>query len=340
MKQLLLISSIFIFSAFVFPDMLFSQHKDKDTHSIEIQRLEDSISEIRRDQLNYRMEKDLLKETFSSNYQTINIVLAIVLGIFTIVGFLGIKDIASIKKDYLGELDKLNNLRKDFESKIDKYLKEGEEVKENYLKVIQTNEEQNRRIKILEIQEKVSSLIKTNNYQRALEYISVGLDLDKTNSILLSQKATCLWKLKDLTGAASVYKSLIALEPNNEGAIVNLMELYLFLNQTEDYRDLYNHNKAIIDIRGSDIGLKYYFDVLEKYQLEKYDEVKTLVEKYIEKIPTGKEKRFNWIFDDVLRYLESKPINIGKRLLQLFINLASGRISTEEAKAEIAKINS
>jgi len=74
-----LLLSMFICSLLVFPNIISSQNKDKDTTSIEVQKLKDSVSEIRRDQLNYKIEKDLLKETFSSNYQTINIVLAIIL---------------------------------------------------------------------------------------------------------------------------------------------------------------------------------------------------------------------------------------------------------------------
>ena len=55
--------------------------------------LEDQFKEIRRDELNYQIEKDLLKETYSSNLQTLNLVLTIVLGLFSIIGFLGIRDI-------------------------------------------------------------------------------------------------------------------------------------------------------------------------------------------------------------------------------------------------------
>jgi tetratricopeptide (TPR) repeat protein len=323
----------------VFPRFVFPENKDNVITAADLQKVKDSISEIRRDELNYKIEKDLLKETFASNYQTINIVLAIVLGLFTVIGVLGIKDIAAVKKDYLNELDNLNKLRKDFELKIDKNLSETEEVKKTYIKLTQTNEEQNNRIKILEMQEKASSLMKSHNYRRALEYISVALELDKTNYILLIQKATCLWKLDDLRGAAEVYKSLIDIDQTNEGAVVNLMELYLLLNQLDDYRNLYSQYKSIVEIRGSETGVKYYFNVLDKYQSEKYDELKTLVGKYIDIIPPGKEKRINWLFDDALKYLDSKPVDIGKRLMQLFINIANGNTSTDEAKTEITKIN-
>ena len=244
-----------------------------------------------------------------------------------------------LKKDYAKELENLNNLRKDFELKIDKYLKEQEEAKENYLKIIQVNEEQNKRIKILEIQEKASSFITASNFRRALEYISLGLELDPKNIVLLSQKATCLWKLNDLSGAAAALKTLIDLEPSKESATVNLMELYLLLNKIEDFNNLYKPNKTVVESRGGETGVKYYFEVLKKYQFKKYDDLKELVEKYIALLPPGKGKQFHWDFSDLQTYLKAKPPDMGTSLLLIFINLAKGDISTEEAKVEIGKIN-
>ncbi|MEK6744629.1 MAG: hypothetical protein AABZ15_13530 [Nitrospirota bacterium] len=42
-------------------------------------KIKDDIQEIRRDQLNYKIEKDLLKETYSTNYQTINFMISLAL---------------------------------------------------------------------------------------------------------------------------------------------------------------------------------------------------------------------------------------------------------------------
>src|SRR5438876_10467 len=74
------------------------------TNDATIRRLEEQLSEIRRDQLNYRIEKDLLKETYSSNYQIVNGALAFFLTAASIIGFLGIRDINALKKDYMAEL--------------------------------------------------------------------------------------------------------------------------------------------------------------------------------------------------------------------------------------------
>lgn len=58
-------------------------------------------------QINYKIEKDLLKETYSNNYERINTVITFVLGLIGVIGFVGIKDIGSIKKEYESELKSL-----------------------------------------------------------------------------------------------------------------------------------------------------------------------------------------------------------------------------------------
>ena len=101
-----------LLASFFASSTTFSQKKGTLNVPEKLARIEESISEIRRDQLNYRIERDLLKEAFSSNYQTINIVIAIILGVFSVIGFLGIRDIGTIRRQYFNELNKLNDLRR------------------------------------------------------------------------------------------------------------------------------------------------------------------------------------------------------------------------------------
>ena len=75
-----------------------------------LDRHEHLIKTISGDRINYRIEKDLLKEAYSSNLQTINMVITFVLGVFAFLGYLGIRDISTIKKEYLLELSKLLSL--------------------------------------------------------------------------------------------------------------------------------------------------------------------------------------------------------------------------------------
>lgn len=54
----------------------------------EVQKIKDDLGAIRRDELNYRTEKDLLKDSYSSQLQTVNTTTTIALGFLTAIGAL------------------------------------------------------------------------------------------------------------------------------------------------------------------------------------------------------------------------------------------------------------
>lgn len=317
----------------------FCQKKDTLNVLDKIVKFEESVSEIRRDQLNYKIERDLLKETFSSNYQTINIVLAIVLGVFTIIGFLGIRDIGAIREKYGNELEKFNKLRVDFEQKITKYQFEQDKVKEEYFAVLKTNDEQNRRIKVLELQEKVGSLMKGNSFQRALEYAIPALDMDPDNQILLGQKGMCLFKLGDLPGATAPFEKVVQLDQSNMNALANLLELYLIKNSMDEFRGLYSKNKALIVSQRSDAtSTATYLEVLEAYQLGDVTKMKSLAEGYLNSMTSEKEKRTDWDFSDVKKFLAPKQDEPKGAILNILMSVMTGDMERGEAMRKISDV--
>ena len=334
------IAMIIMISAFCsVSNTAFCQKKDTLNVRDKIVKIEESVSEIRRDQLNYKIERDLLKETFSSNYQTINIVLAIVLVIFSVFGFLGIRDIGAIKEKYGNELDKLNKLRADFELKITKYQVEQDKVKEEYFAVLKTNDEQNRRIKVLELQEKVSSLIKGNSYQRALEYVIPALNLDPDNQILLAQKGMCLWRLGDLPGATAAFEKVVQLDQSNISAVGNLLELYLIKNSLDEFHGLYSKNKAlIVSHRPDATAVTTYLGVLEAYQLGDVAKMKSLAEGYLKSLTSEKEKRSEWDFRDVKKLLAPKQEEPKGAILNMLLSVITGDMERGEAMRKISDV--
>lgn len=124
----------------------------------QLDQLDNAVKEVRRDELNYKLEKDLIKETYSNNYERISLVITIALGIIGLFGYLGLKDINTIKKEYSTELTRLNELKTELENKIklvsDTQIKYEKEI----LEIIKQNEEQNRKIKTLESLSKISNL--------------------------------------------------------------------------------------------------------------------------------------------------------------------------------------
>lgn len=335
--MLTLVIFCFIAQAVFIPAVLAQKKNTKDlTESIK--KLEDKISEIRRDQLNYRIERDLLKETFSSNFQTINLLLAIILGVFTIINFLGFRDIGSIKKEYMAELRKLDGIRVEFEEKIKHLIEEQEKTKKQYEQIDKTDKEQSDRIKILEVQEKVSSLIQNRNFARALEYAITALEISPGNNILLRQKAHCYLKMGEFSRSTEVYEQILKGESDDLIAITNLLELYLILNRLPEYRSLYNEKKTLIQTKEDWPFLETYFCILENYQSNNYPEMLRTIIAFSERLTGDKIPKTKWGFEEIEKFLTNVPSDKKKSLLQIFIKLITGVIKIEEFKNELAKI--
>lgn len=198
-----------------------------------IDQLDNSVKEIRRDELNYKIEKDLLKETYSNNYERISLVITIVLGIIGLFGYLGLKDINTIKKEYAAELVRLNELKSELENKIklvsDTQIKYEKEI----LEIIRQNEEQNRKIKTLEAINKISNLRKDKKYPAALEECLTALNNDPNSIDLLMQKGLIYSITHSYAEAVQTYSKILELEPENTSAIRNLSEAYVLNDQNE-----------------------------------------------------------------------------------------------------------
>lgn len=191
---------------------------------------------IRRDQLNYSIEKNLLKEAYSSNIESIQIIISIVLGIFTVLGYLGFKNINQLKDSYAKELEELKEIKSDFEKQL-RILKEKHEEFES--KVDSVNETQDRRLKLLELIEKVSEIIRAGQWKWALEHIAVGLEIDPQNLTLLTQQGLCQGKLGEFKKAIATWKKI--LESSNAdkstvaSAVVNSLEYLALENNREEF---------------------------------------------------------------------------------------------------------
>jgi tetratricopeptide (TPR) repeat protein len=299
-------------------------------------QIEYSVSEIRRDQLNYRIEKDLLKDTFSSNFQTVNIIITIILLLFGGISYFGMKDIGSLKKDYSSELEKLRALRNDFEINIKNITEEQSKVKDNYFEIIKSNEEQSKKIKVLELQEKVSSLLHSGNCQRALEYAAVALNLDTDNIVLLDLKGQCLWKLNDLNGSIATFNELLKVDTTNQGAIQNLLELYLIVNRIQEYEELYTKNQSWLVAKNAPV-FEMYFSVLKCYQLGQLQQIEEKIKEYLKQFSDEKKIAIKWSFDEVNNFLKGKPASKQKTLIILFIQLLEGKITKKEISEVIDK---
>ena len=214
---------------------------------MDIKNVAHEVEILRRDQVNYTIEKDLLKEAYSSNIQTINMVITIVLGVLGVLGYLGIRSVKEIRTDYSVELEKLKTLKTQLESEIEAVRSKQKEVEGQVGDLARTNEEQDRRLKVMELIEKISNLIGNKQWGWALKYVDIGLGLDEKNTLLLSQKASCHANQGELTAAIETVKKVLELEPENSSQAINLLEFLALTNQREEFEAIYSRYKYVVD---------------------------------------------------------------------------------------------
>jgi tetratricopeptide (TPR) repeat protein len=280
------------------------------------------LRQVEQNTNNYQIERDLLKETYSNNFQTINTVLTIILGVFSIIGFFGIRDISSLRNEYKKELDQLNNARQVLDAKIAELSEKQAEIVEDNTSISKISESQDKRIKILELQEKASTLLNQNNPQRALEYLAIGHDLDPENVLILNQQANCFWRLRNYSSAIQKFERLAQIDTANEKSYkTNLLELYLFNSQFDKFDQ--TNVPALTDGMGTELSLSFYLDCLKKFT--KGEVVSSTIKSKLQSITNGQTVHFAWGFSELNMFLSTKPDSLEKRAIMTLANVIQGQ---------------
>lgn len=308
------------------------QHDQKNVaHDLEI---------LRRDQLNYKVEKDLLKETYSSNLQTINLVLSIVLGLSGVLGYLGLRNIKEIKNDYDKELDSLREIEREFKDRLKSLVVRQNEFEKAIEDLSKTNAEQNTKIQILELIEKIESLIREKNWKWALKWVSSALDLDPNNFILLAQKSVCHGKLGQMDDAISATKAMLKIEPDSETAILNLLEYLALSGRAREFEEVLNANEQLV-AKERNGSLRAYLEALLVITNSDVAVAKQHLQAMIKTLPLKDGDKVKllepWSFDDA-RAVRQGHSNTGKSyLLEKTIDLFAGQIGSSEFQTAVEK---
>jgi tetratricopeptide (TPR) repeat protein len=296
----------------------------------EIRGLKHEIEILKRDQINYKIEKNLLKDTYSNNYDKLNLFITGILLLFGFFGVLGIRDINSIKKEHKDELEKLKSIQLDLESKS----KDFEQTKTKYDKdikdILEQNEEQNTKLKILEIKDKIDKLFKEREHQRALEFCALALDMVPEDCDLLLLRSQLYARTFKYNDAITNLKRLLKIEPDNTSANVNLAEIYLFSGQKDKFDEIYKaHENAFA---AKDEKLIEYFELIDLFNKGKFDEIKDYIAKNIDRteLKTRKKRIDGWDLYDAMVFLANKPETNERKLLQNYTWYLDGSVSAQQ----------
>jgi tetratricopeptide (TPR) repeat protein len=299
--------------------LFFVNYSNADTIVInrKLQNLENDIKRIEANQINYKVEKDLLKETYSNNYEKINFFITFVLGLVGIFGFLGLKDISSIKKEYEAELHKLRLIQGEFDLKSKSFDTDKKKFEEELKSIITENEEQSRKIKFIELKEKVKTLIKDNSIATALEFVNVALSIEENDKSLLNQKGMILCRLNQIPEAVAVFKKAHLGNPEDELTLANFVECLFFAKQIEEAKKIISNYKNLFE-KKEDGKLLELFNVIDFYVLNKKEELLAVVKGSVNiNDLKGKYKYFeHWDLHEAIHFIHFEPESELKKIVK------------------------
>jgi hypothetical protein len=302
--------------------------------------LEIQLEEVKRDQLNYKIEKDLIRETYSTNYDRINMGIAFILGVIGLIGYLGIRDINSIKKQYKSELDNLTLLRQGFETKILELENTKTKYDNSIKEFAETNKIQNNKLQVIEIKEKISKCLRESEFTRALEYCVVALEIAPKDNPLLRTKSVIYNRLGRFGDSKSTLLEALENEPDDTSLKLDLIEVVIFNKEIEEAQRLMEKYKAEID-KKAEGKLQTFLNILISYIKDDFNTVKESVVNEISKYDLDiKSAKINgWSVKEALFFAAYTKLGDKFDLLRNYLWFKEGQISGKEALERIDKIN-
>lgn len=300
---------------------------DSLANSRKIEDLEFRLKRQENNEQNYKLEKDLLKETYSNNYERINIVITIILGVIGILGYLGIRDISSIKKEYEKELSSLRDIQAQFKLKSDELDKNKKKFEDDLKLIISENEEQSRRIKFIELKEKIPSLLKDNNLTSAIEFSNAALELSKNDIDVLNLKGTALIRLNQIGDAVDTFQLALSTNPTDSKTILNSAECFLFAKDIEGAKKLMQQHRSAFEAKGNGILLEI-FSLIEYYHAGNKEKLLEIAKKYvsIDNLSVATKKINVWNLKEAEYFAHYQPEGELKKIFQNIIWYLDGQI--------------
>jgi tetratricopeptide (TPR) repeat protein len=331
MKKTLIILGILLFS-FVGNSTNYNlKNKDSIDISRKLYELEHKVQIIDNNQLNYKIEKDILKETYKNNYEQLNLIITIVLGIIGILGYLGIKDINSIKKEYLLELESLKDVQRNFVTKSNEFDNEKEKFDNEISEIIKQNEIQNRKIKIIELKEKTNNLMKERKLNDALSFINVTLDLSPKDIQVLNNKGRVLCRLNQLDESIKSFEKALEYNPKDESTLINLVECLFFANKIEKAKKLISSNQDLI-LKQAEGQLENFLELFELFHSGNKDKLIERSKLFIDfdDLKTSKKRIVNWDLEEAKYVAAHQEKSELRLILQNTLWFIEGTMNGEE----------
>ncbi len=112
--------------------------------------------------------------------------------------------------------------------------------------------------------------MKNRNYIEALEYITVGLEINPENIGFKQSKAFVLFRLRKYKDAIKLHQEILKIEPKNNDSLFELAELLLIVKDNQEFERLRiaNENELALD---SENPITVFLDGLYNYNNQNID---------------------------------------------------------------------
>jgi tetratricopeptide (TPR) repeat protein len=229
-----------------------------DSLTVSTRQLDELNAKIEKlETLPYERETAALKDSYAASINSINyfisVGLALITAIGALLGYIGFKNIAEIKKAHQDELDKLRLLKEDLEKNFNAFKTDLAAKQQSFddltnkfqsglQKVKDQNQQQETQIEIqrLKFEIQFQSRKEQIDYDTLLELTNKALQLSPDDEYLLAYKALCHAKNGEYSEAIDVIRNIPRTAKNLLFLYENLAEIYLFIKKTADFELLFN----------------------------------------------------------------------------------------------------
>lgn len=295
-----------------------------------LEQLENQLKEVRRDELNYQIERDLLKETYGNNYGSISLIITIVLGIIGLLGFLGIRDIGTIKKEFEIELRDLKEIKGQFSTKVTELDSNKKKIDDDLKQIIKENEEQSKKIKFIELKERCTTFLSENKLLQALEFANAALAITPDDAAVLNIKGRILCRQNQISPALQAYEKALEADPKDSATLLNSAECYYFAKEIDKAKKIIKENRSLFENKENG-NLLLLFDIFDIYYSNDNERLLTKVKSLIDikDLKSFKKLMDGWDLQEALYFVAYQPDSGIKEILRNLLWYLDGQLTGE-----------
>ncbi|MCU1314917.1 MAG: tetratricopeptide repeat protein [Candidatus Acidoferrum typicum] len=301
-----------------------------------------SVAEVRRDQLNYQIERDLLKETYGSNLQTINIVIAFVFGAVTVIvsllGYFGLKNVREVREDFQRELSEFRASRSEVEERLGDLMRRATDASERLNALSRENTKHDERLKYLELIERIGALYGQRRFADAIRYLDVAIEIQPKDELTRLMKAACHLNLMQFDEAEAAFRAVVALDPpakagSVQSCVENLAELYAFRKSpSESAAFEREHSAHLLAARPL---LADYFTAIRCAREDDAPGVLNVIRKTLQAISPGTKPLGDWGLNEARFFVARMGEGEAVKLLVKLMDLLEVKIAPDALRAEL-----